>query len=72
MNPWVALVLTVLGTIFIGASVMMLARGTMPPPFAKVKASPALSTFLLILGMTMVMHFGWPDLLNALIQSLVS
>lgn len=47
----------------LGGSVMMLAKGTLPPPFSKVKVNPIVSTALFVLGMTGVLVFGEPELL---------
>ena len=47
----------------LGGSVMMLAKGTLPPPFSKVKVNPIFSTALFVIGMTGVLVFGEPELL---------
>jgi hypothetical protein len=48
----------------LGASVMMLAKGTLPPPFTHKKASPVFATFQMIVGLTMMIWFGREDLLK--------
>lgn len=61
--------MTGLGTILLGASVPMLWTGRFPPP-AKAKAHPVLSTAILVVGMTMLLKYGSPDLLQATLDAL--
>jgi len=47
----------------LGGSVLMLAKGTLPPPFSKIRVGAVLSTALFVLGMTGLLVFGEPELL---------
>lgn len=47
----------------LGGSVLMLAKGTLPPPFSNVRVNPILSTSVFVLGMTGLLVFGEPELL---------
>lgn len=51
-------------TPLLGASVLMLWRGTPPPPLSRIKVSPLLSTSLLVVSLTGLLVFGNPDLLK--------
>lgn len=51
----------------LGASVMMLAKGTLPPPMTRVKVPAILSTALFVIGLTGMLRFGTPDLLQGTI-----
>jgi len=48
----------------LGGSMMMLFKGTLPPPLTKVRVNPIVSTSLFVLGMTGVLLFGEPELLQ--------
>lgn len=47
----------------LGGSVLMLAKGTLPPPFSNVRVGAVFATVLFTLGMTGLLVFGEPDLL---------
>lgn len=64
------LVLFLIGNAVLGSGVMMLARGTFPPPFTNRKAHPILSTLVLLVGLTLMLHFGTPELLDELLKAL--
>ncbi len=66
MNPVTALIVFFIGSGILGAGLMMLVKGTYPG--TRTKANPIFSTFLLLFGHAMVLHFGDPGLLNALIN----
>jgi polyferredoxin len=48
----------------LGASVMMMWKGTFPPPMQKMKAPKLLSTAIFVVGLTAFMVFGTQDLLQ--------
>jgi hypothetical protein len=48
----------------LGGSVLMIAKGTLPPPFHKIRVSPIAATTAFVLGMTGTLVFGDPDLLQ--------
>jgi hypothetical protein len=54
----------------LGAGVMMLVKGTLPPPLTSRKAGPVLATTVFIIGMTGFLVFGEPDLLQVTINLL--
>lgn len=54
----------------LGASSLMLWKGTLPPPFSKIRVSPLFSTSLFVLGMTGLLVFGEPELLLNTINAL--
>lgn len=68
MSPWVALALFMVGNGLAGSGTIMIIKGTYPPPMTHIKSSPVLATFLLLLGMTMILHFGTPELLAQIID----
>lgn len=66
--PVIMLLLTGIGTILLVTAPVVVWTGAYPPPFQKVKANRIWWVFLLLLGDTMVLHFGNPQLLNMLIE----
>lgn len=48
----------------LGGSVLMLFKGTLPPPFSKTRVHPVVSTAVFVLGMTGLLFFGEPELLQ--------
>jgi hypothetical protein len=54
----------------LGAAVMMLWKGTLPPPMGNVKVHPLISTTVLVAGSTMMLVFGTPGLLQQTIETL--
>ncbi|HWI63895.1 MAG TPA: hypothetical protein VNT75_18835 [Symbiobacteriaceae bacterium] len=54
----------------LGGSVLMLWKGTLPPPFSNVRVGPVFSTALFVLGMTGLLVFGEPELLNVTLATL--
>lgn len=64
------LILFLIGTLVLGSGIMMLFRGTYPPPLSSVRANPIVSTFILLIGLTLVLHFGTPDLLDQILKAL--
>lgn len=65
VNPWLMLALFVVGNLIMGPGFLMLFKGTNPPPF-KGKANPIVATLLVVVGMTMLLHFGDPNLFSDL------
>lgn len=57
-----------ISNILLGASIMMLLKGTMPPPMTHRKASPVLSTSIFVVGLTMMLVFGTPALLQETLE----
>lgn len=57
-----------ISNILLGASIMMLLKGTLPPPMTHKKASPVISTGILVVGLTMMLVFGTPALLQETIE----
>jgi hypothetical protein len=57
-----------ISNILLGASIMMLVKGTLPPPMTHKKANPVLSTSILVVGLTMMLVFGTPALLQETIE----
>lgn len=68
MSPWIALLLFLIGNAILGSAVIMLVKGTMPPPMTHKRATPGFATFILLVGLTMMLHFGTPRLLLQLIE----
>jgi hypothetical protein len=54
----------------LGAAIMMLWKGTLPPPMSKVKVHPLISTTVLVAGTTTMLVFGTPGLLQQTIETL--
>jgi hypothetical protein len=54
----------------LGASVIMMVKGTLPPPMTRVKVRPVVATSLFVVGMTGLLVFGEPDLLEATLNLL--
>ena len=48
----------------LGAGTMMLIKGTMPPPMTNMKVGPIAATTLFTIGMTGLIVFGEPELLQ--------
>lgn len=67
---WLNWIFFLVTNAILGASVMMLWKGTLPPPAGNVKVHPVLSTTLFVIGMTGLLVFGPPDLLQKTINVL--
>ena len=61
---WVMWVGFLISNAVLGASVMMMWKGTFPPPMHNVKAPKLLSTAIFVVGMTAFTVFGTQDLLQ--------
>lgn len=55
----------------LGSSIMMISKGTLPPPLAHKKANPVFATALFVVGMTAMLVYGTPDLLQITIDTLI-
>lgn len=67
---WLNWALFLVSNALLGSSVMMMVKGTMPPPFASRKASPVFATGIFVVGLTMMLVYGEPDLLQVTIEAL--
>ena len=54
----------------LGASIVFMYKGKMPPPFTHKKATPIMATATLVVGLTMMIVFGTEGLLEATIIKL--
>jgi hypothetical protein len=70
INIWVNWVVFLISNALLGAAIMMLWKGTMPPPMQHKKASPIASTTLFVVAMTLFTMFGTQDLLQQTISVL--
>lgn len=64
ISIWLKWAFMIVSSGMLGASVLMLWKGTLPPPMTNVKVPAVLSTFVLIVGMTGLLVFGDQDLLQ--------
>jgi hypothetical protein len=70
MSIWVKWLLMIVGSGMLGASIPMLWTGHLPPPMTNVKIHPILSTSIFVIGLTLLLVFGTPDLLQQTIELL--
>lgn len=68
MNPWVMLLLFLIGNVLLVTGILMIWKGTYPPPLTRVRAHPVVGTAVLLVGLTMILHFGDPTLLQQLLD----
>lgn len=54
----------------LGGSLMMLIKGTMPPPMTHKKVAPVVATGVFVVALTMMLVFGTPELLQDTIELL--
>lgn len=54
----------------LGAGFMMLTKGSFPPPMSRVKVGPILATSVFVVGMTGLLVFGEPEMLQTTLNVL--
>jgi hypothetical protein len=64
ISIWIKWAAVIVSSGILGASIMMMAKGTLPPPMSKVRVPAAVSTAIFIVGMTGLLVFGEPELLK--------
>jgi hypothetical protein len=67
---WFKWAAVIIGSGLLGGSVMMLWKGTLPPPMSKVRVPAIVGTIIFVIGMTMLLVFGEPELLKNTIAAL--
>lgn len=67
---WVNWAFTILSTLLLGGSVLMMASGRMPPPLSRVRAHPIVATGVFVAGLTLLLVYGTPELLQQTIETL--
>jgi len=67
---WVNWAFTILSTLLLGGSILMITSGRMPPPLRSVRAHPIFATGVFVAGLTLLLVYGTPELLQQTIETL--
>ncbi|HEY8346774.1 MAG TPA: hypothetical protein VIL07_05780 [Symbiobacteriaceae bacterium] len=67
---WVNWAFVLLSGLLLGGSILMMTTGTLPPPFSRRRASPLFATSVFVVGLTLLLVYGTPDLLQSTIEAL--
>lgn len=67
---WINWGFTILSILLLGGSIMMMVKGTMPPPLTRLRAHPIVATGVFVAGLTLLLVYGTADLLQVTIETL--